>query len=553
MAWSIIGYLPTDSRFAWITLATRSYIEVPVIFNDIPGSYSYATLLDAVKSLGSYITLQDISLPEDYSVSSGYLRISGNFNITPGAVPANAATVINNDERTYITVAGACTYNNTIYGYSTIFGLQTVSPDTLAPLVTAPINRLQVSTRRIYSHIAICIYKDTSNNLVYVPLKISSDLTTADTILANNEYTQAEIQSVLNSILPDPPSQADPYTKILPESTTGGGNGSGEFAGETIGEPATPTVSALNSGFISAYSPSVASLNALASYMWTTDFSTNLAKVFGDNPMGTILGLSTVPVSPTTGASKSVILGNIDTNIAMPPITAQYTKFNCGTITLQPKYGAFLDYEPYTSIDLFLPYIGLVQLSTNDVMDKSIGVVYTVDVLSGACVANVSCGGTIMYTFEGACATQFPVTNNDYSNVFKSAVDAAASIVGAVGGAVAAGMTGNVAGAVGAIADGAAGAANAAMNAHPVVNRSGSMSGSAGLMGIQKPFIVWTTPNMVASNKQNSFIGYPNFITTSLGSLAGYTEVENINLGIAGATADEVAEIKTLLKNGVIL
>lgn len=346
--------------------------------------------------------------------------------------------------------------------------------------------------------------------------------------------------------------EEDPYTAIVGSSTTGGGGGSGDFTGQTIGEPSLPQISALNSGFISAYAPSVANLNQLASYMWTSDFSDNLKKVFGDNPMNTILGLSCVPVQPPLGGGSTVILGNIDTGISMPTIGAQYTKVNCGSIAIEPKYGAFLDYEPYTSIDLFLPYIGMVQLSTNDVMGKSLGVVYTVDVLSGACVANVSCGGSIMYTFEGACATQFPVTNNDYSNVFKAAVDAASSIVGAVGGAVASGMTGNVAGAVTSLVDGAAGAATAAMNAHPTVNRSGSLSGSAGLMGVQSPFIVWTTPNMVASNRQNSFIGYPNFITTTLSGCAGYTEVENINLGIAGATSEEVAEIKTLLKNGVI-
>lgn len=356
-----------------------------------------------------------------------------------------------------------------------------------------------------------------------------------------------------NNITAEPyTQQSDPYVSIVGGSTTGGGGGSGDFTGQTIGEPSLPLISALNSGFISAYAPSVSNLNQLASYMWTSDFADNLKKVFGDNPMNTILGLSSVPVQPPLGGGSTVILGNIDTGISMPTIGAQYTKVNCGSIAIEPKYGAFLDYEPYTSIDLFLPYIGMVQLSTNDVMGKSLGVVYTVDVLSGACVANVSCGGSIMYTFEGACATQFPVTNNDYSNVFKAAVDAASSIVGAVGGAVASGMTGNVAGAVTSIVDGAAGAATAAMNAHPTVNRSGSLSGSAGLMGIQHPFIVWTTPNMVASNRQNSFIGYPNFITTTLSGCAGYTEVENINLGIAGATSEEIAEIKALLKNGVI-
>lgn len=382
--------------------------------------------------------------------------------------------------------------------------------------------------------------------------ELRAQITTAN----RSTYTSTEIKRIKSAIdyikIDYDPTQ-DPYTDIIPESTTGGGNGTGDFTDETIGEPSLPSVSALNSGFISAYVPSTAQLNALASYMWTSDFADNLKKVFGDNPMNTILGLSSVPLQAPTGGTNNVVLGNIDTGVAMPRLSNQYKKVSCGSITLAPKYNAFLDYEPYTSIDLYLPYIGMVQLSTNDCMGKSISVTYTVDILTGACVANVACGGSIMYTFNGACATQMPVTNNDYSNVFKSAIDAATSIVGAVAGGVAGAMTGNVAGAATAIVDGVAGAANAAMNAHPTVNRSGGLAGSAGLMAVQRPFIVWTCPKMVAANGQNGYIGYPIFATYTLGNLSGYTEVENINLGIAGATNEELAEIKTLLKNGVIL
>lgn len=338
----------------------------------------------------------------------------------------------------------------------------------------------------------------------------------------------------------------DPYINILDEpSTTGGGHGTGDFSTDIIAESDVPTVSAIDSGFISVYSPSLAQLNALASYMWTSNFQTNLAKLFGDNAMGTIIGLGVIPVTPPIGGSRNVVLGNVDTGIAMPVVTGQYVKVDCGSVTLLPKYDAFLDYEPYTGVDLFLPYIGTVQLSVNDVMGKTIRVVYIVDVISGACVAEVLCNGSVYYTFNGCCLTQLPVTNNDYSNVFHSAIQAAISLSGAIAGAFG--------GSVGSVVSGVAGAADAAINAHPVVNRSGSVAGSCGAMGVQTPFLIMSVPKMVDANAQNAYIGYPNYTTVYLSGISGYTEVENINVTGLHATQEEQDEIKRLLKEGVIL
>ena len=337
----------------------------------------------------------------------------------------------------------------------------------------------------------------------------------------------------------------DPYLNILGDpSTTGGGHGTGDFSSDTIAESDAPTITAIDSGFISVYSPSLAQLNSLANYMWTSSFETNLKKLFGDNAMGTIIGLGVVPVTPPIGGSRNVVLGNVDTGVPMPIVTGQYVKVDCGSITLLPKYDAFLDYEPYTGVDLFLPYIGTVQLSVNDVMGKTIKIVYLVDVISGACVAEVLCNGSVYYTFNGCCLTQFPVTNNDYSNVFHSAIQAAISLSSAIAGAFG--------GSVGSVVSGVAGAANSALNAHPVVNRSGSVAGSCGAMGVQVPYLIMSVPKMVDANAQNTYIGYPNFTTVYLSSISGYTEVENINITGLHATQQEQDEIKKLLKEGVI-
>ena len=47
--------------------------------------------------------------------------------------------------------------------------------------------------------------------------------------------------------------------------------------------------------------------------------------------------------------------------------------------------------------------------------------------------------------------------------------------------------------------------------------------------------------------------GYPSNITTQLKNLNGYTVIDEIHLENMSATDDEIEEIETLLKQGVII
>ena len=52
---------------------------------------------------------------------------------------------------------------------------------------------------------------------------------------------------------------------------------------------------------------------------------------------------------------------------------------------------------------------------------------------------------------------------------------------------------------------------------------------------------------------QNRYQGYPSFVTTVLGGLSGYTEVDSIILEGVPASDTELSEIVSLLQGGVIL
>lgn len=321
------------------------------------------------------------------------------------------------------------------------------------------------------------------------------------------------------------------------------GGGEGDFNGTStpISIPALPTLSAVDAGFITLFNPSLAEMNNLASYMWSDLFDVNgWKKVFAD-PMNAILGLSIVPVNVPSSGTKPVKVGNISTGVNMTVASSQYVEVDCGTLNINEYWGAYLDYDPYTKAEIYLPYIGIHPISTDDIMNKPLRVVYHIDILSGACCAYLQCGGTVLYSFIGQCASSIPITGDNWTNVINGAI----SIAGAIGSMVATG---------GATAPMSAGtiASTAVNTMKSNIEKSGSMSGTGGLLGVQTPYMILTRPRQALPFNQNSFMGYPSFINESLSGLSGYTEVESIHLENVPATEQELTEIETLLKSGVI-
>lgn len=360
-------------------------------------------------------------------------------------------------------------------------------------------------------------------------------------------YTQSatNVPDVVKNALLEITEQGDiPTDPYSPggESGTGGGTGSFDGTGDDINIPSLPTLTAVSTGFITLFSPSIAQLQSLSNYMWSDAFDPNTFKKLFANPMDCVLGLSIVPVSVPKGGTGVISIGNISTGISMTKATSQYVEVDCGTLNVNEFWGAYLDYDPFTKAEIYLPYIGTHPIATDDIMNKSVHIVYHVDILSGACAAYVKCGNSVLYTFIGQCSSSIPITGNDWTNVINGVL----SIAGAVGSMVATG---------GASAPIAAGEiASAAVNSFkPSVEKSGSLSGTGGMLSVQTPYLILTRPRQALPANQNKFSGYPSFITKKLGDCAGYTEIDSIHLEGIPATEQELSEIESLLKGGVIL
>lgn len=342
-------------------------------------------------------------------------------------------------------------------------------------------------------------------------------------------------------------------------SGPGGGQGTFDGTGDDIDIPGLPTLSAVDTGFITLFNPTLGQLQSLANYMWSDLFSLDTFKKLFANPMDAILGLSIVPVAVPNGGTKDVTVGNISTGVSMTVAARQYVEVDCGSLDVQEYWGAYLDYDPYTKCSLYLPYIGTHPIATDDVMGKIVHVVYHVDILSGACTAFVKCGGSVLYQFIGQVASSIPITGDNFTNVINGVLNIAGSIgtmvatsgFSAPAAAAKAGLStaykaGHMLGAGSSIAQDV-------MSMKPQVEHSGGLSGTGGMLSVQVPYMILERPNQAIPARQNEFMGYPAYITATLGDLSGYTEVEHIHLENIPCTEDEANEILSFLENGVIL
>ena len=351
-----------------------------------------------------------------------------------------------------------------------------------------------------------------------------------------------DLHDQLNDFDPEHPAipDDDPYSPGG-DSTDGGGDGNHDDTSDDIPIPPVPTLSAVDAGFITLFNPNTDQLRRLAAYMWTGLFDIDTYRKLFADPMDCFLGLSIVPVNVPSSGAAPVKVGNISTGISMNVAASQYVEVNCGSLNVAEYWGAYLDYEPFTTASIYLPFIGTHPIAVDDIMGKTVTVKYHIDILSGACTAFIQCGNSVLYEFIGQCSSSIPISANDWTNVINGVI----SIAGAIGSMVATG---------GATAPAAVGtiASNAVNTMKPSIEKSGSMSGTGGMLAIQKPYLILTRPNQAVPTSQNYFTGYPSFITEVLGNLSGYTEIDSIHLTGIPATDNELIEIESLLKGGVI-
>lgn len=309
--------------------------------------------------------------------------------------------------------------------------------------------------------------------------------------------------------------------------------------------PPIPAVGVEATGFVAIYNPTQKQLSDFSRYLWSNEFLDNFIKLFA-NPMDAIIGLHMIYATPSRGTDAEIVCGYAHSRVISKTVNKQYIELDCGSIKVNRYFGSVLDYAPYTTLQAYLPFVGIVDLDTNEIMDGTLNIKYRIDVLTGSCLARLKVTrgdySAELYNFAGNCAVQLPISGGSYSGIIANAIGVAGSIGAtiATGGALAPVLVGS--------------AASSAVNSHVNVSHSGSLGSNAGALGIMKPYLIITRPKPAEASNYSKFYGIPSNTTVRLSSCSGYTRVKDIHLEhISRATDDELNEIESLLKEGVII
>lgn len=253
--------------------------------------------------------------------------------------------------------------------------------------------------------------------------------------------------------------------------------------------------------FVNAYNPTVSQLKNIASKLIG-----NIIKKNGQETVETvdlshyIVNLCKVFIPLTTNVNlDNVMFGNYNTFVASKVISERYYTFSCGEVTVLERHHNALDYSPYTTVKIWLPFLGFFDLDVDLVINGIIEVVYRIDCFTGKCVAEImNESKSVIYRFVGTCFETEPYYFNQGEDITES-----------------------------------------------IVNQAYNMSNKYPYFVIARPIDL--TP------KNSDLLGNPTYEIVTIGDMKGYLRCVKVYAKDMIATEAEKREIESLLMSGVLV
>ena len=272
----------------------------------------------------------------------------------------------------------------------------------------------------------------------------------------------------------------------------------------------------------------------LGQFLWGSNIFDKFSLV-NNNPIENIISCKSIPIN-TDGANQEIILGNVSTGVNGEKISNNFAKQTIGSIAITEHYHNFLDYAPYTNVILYLPYIGFKELDTTLVMNKNIQVIYTVDAITGGCLAQVYVNNVRLYEFTGNVGIDIPITASNRAQVESGYIQAG---VGATMSAVG----GNVGSAVTSLLNSATSQYHYSSTGNPSPMCVASTNRTC--------YVIIDRPNYQNLKAFNHTRGRKCYLSKTISTLHGFTICDsNIDLSGINATQSELEELKEILSSG---
>lgn len=360
---------------------------------------------------------------------------------------------------------------------------------------------------------------------------------------------------------PDDPSQGSSYPSIVPAS---------------------------GSGLIHVYNPTPGEFVGFGNWLWVTYADATIDKIW-NNPFDGIIGAHELYATPQTDGRDNIRSGFLVCPVTSALVRQRYTEIDCGTVIVPEFYGNYFDYSPYSQAYIYLPFIGINEVSIDDIVGHAVNIRYRVDAYNGSCIAMIYVAKSgyrnLCYQFGGNCAVEVPLAGGSQAAIkagmmqaeaySRAAIQSAqiqktASIgSGILNGAAGSSFAGPLAGIIGALAGGTSGYIQGSANVAAAklqgqamqeaaryankssVQHSGQFGMSHGAMGLKNPFIMIRNPIQVKVVNYNNDYGFPAHKRVIIGGCTGYLRVREVNVISAHATNEEKRAIEEELKAGV--
>lgn len=314
-----------------------------------------------------------------------------------------------------------------------------------------------------------------------------------------------------------------------------------------------PTLSNVNV-FNRSFAVNANTVKNLADFLWNAD-ETKFQEIvkglalMGENPMNGIIDLRLFPFNvalknSATGA-ENIVIGRTDTGVSGIKLTENVNSLiDLGECTFFTKFKNFLDYEPYTTAQLYIPYIGVVPVSTAEFMGHRISVKMIVDYTTGAGTAIVFKDDIPFIYRNGVVGVSIPMTGNDSASYASTVIG---SVVGGAVGGVTSIASGNIGGMVSSaekIYSGFATGTN--------YQEASASSPSVATWQPQKCYFIIDRPILNVPDNYGRTIGFACEKTGKLSDFKGFTVVSNPEINFR-CTDSERQYIVNMLQEGVFV
>lgn len=418
----------------------------------------------------------------------------------------------------------------------------------------------------------------------------------------NDNMTDEEAEAV--SIEANPATTTDTDPEADPNPSYAGGDSPDSptvdpntyITATPLASPKLSTVDVFNRTF----AMTEVQIRALADFLWNADDDkmTEIMKgleLYGENPLNGLINCRLYPfdLSQLSSSAERIIIGRVTTDVYGRKMLNDATYvMDLGSCKFRKYFDNFLDYSPYTTARLFLPYCGMVPVDTAEFMGHNISAKLIIDVITGVCCCCIYRDDILIVTANGVCGCEISMTGTDSASYANAMVNQFANAVVQTAGGVASAVTGGAL--IGTGANLISKGANAMTPAFKIsaqaqgadILKSGMDMAGKGMGGLasagmsfwnlqhtptqyaqrgssspscetwlpQYPFFIIDSPIPNIPEGYGHNVGFACIETGTLSSFSGFTICSNVDTsGFAQATEEERNELKMLLEAGIFL